>query len=619
MTTRFAPWLVAALAMVVQSAAQAGPDPKTYWNVDDLKPGMEGDGRTVIHGTKIETFKATVLGVLKNTSPGRDMVLARLAGLDLERTGVIAGMSGSPVYIQGKLLGAVAYAWPYGKEPIAGITPFAQMHGFVETFERRDLAERDKPVRVGLREPLRIDGRDFTNVSVAQSTAAAKKADDDLWMTPLQTPLSASGFTAHSLKMLQDAFPGNGLLPVQGGSAPGKVLAEEKDVKLEAGGALTVALITGDFDMSGIGTVTHVEDKRVYGWGHPFLSLGGCEFPLMTGYVVTVYPRQSVSFKMGSPLKTVGVINADVSTCIAGWLDKTPDMLPVSMTVRREPGGETHRFNVQIVRQKQLLPSLVYAALTNSVDMHGDLPEEMTAVLQCRIEMEGKDPIVIKDTYAGPAFASGRAPGALYSPVASILNQIASNPFEPVRFTKIECETEIHAGRRSAEIEGVELAADTVAPGQVLKASVYMKPYKGQVQKVPVSLKIPADLPDGSYQATICDDLASTRSDLRGQPQMLSPQTLDQALAAVRQLTTARRTTLAIRVPMPAAGVALDGQALPNLPPSAVQMLGQTRRTSVQPVITALVEKKATPWVVYGSETIRFTVSRTKAAALVGE
>jgi hypothetical protein len=165
----------------------------------------------------------------------------------------------------------------------------------------------------------------------------------------------------------------------------------------------------------------------------------------------------------------------------------------------------------------------------------------------------------------------------------------------------------------------VELAADTVAPGQVLKASVYMKPYKGQVQKVPLSLKIPADLPDGSYQATICDDLASTRSDLRGQPQMLSPQTLDQALAAVRQLTTARRTTLAIRVPMPAAGVALDGQALPNLPASAVQILGQTRRTSVQPVITALVEKKATPWVVYGSESIRFSVSRTKAAALVGE
>src|SRR5207249_3216206 len=163
--------------------------------------------------------------------PGRDMVLCRLSGLELEKTGVIAGMSGSPIYIEGKLLGAVAYAWPFGKEPIAGVTPFSQMHGYVESYEHRDLVEQaDKPTR---------------------------------------------------------------------------------------GGPLAVALVRGDFDLSGIGTVTHIEGHRVYGWGHPFFSLGTCEFPLMTGYIHTIYPRQSVSFKMGSPLRTVGVINADVSTCIA--------------------------------------------------------------------------------------------------------------------------------------------------------------------------------------------------------------------------------------------------------------------------------------------------------------
>src|SRR5438046_9917496 len=150
---------------------------------------MKGHGLTVMKGTKVERFDAEVLGVMKNTSPGRDMVLCRLSGLDLERTGVIAGMSGSPVYVDKKLIGAVAYAWPYGKDPIAGITPFSQMHGFVESFERRDLAERSKPVRVGLRQPLRIDGRDFTSVRVSQSAAAPKPAGDELWMAPLQTPL----------------------------------------------------------------------------------------------------------------------------------------------------------------------------------------------------------------------------------------------------------------------------------------------------------------------------------------------------------------------------------------------------------------------------------------------
>src|SRR6516162_6988100 len=138
------------------STAQAGPKPESYWNVDDVRAGMKGYGRTVMHGTKIESFQAEVLGVLKNTSPGRDLVLCRLSGLNLDKTGVIAGMSGSPVYIENKLLGAVAYAWPYGKEPIAGITPFCQMDGFVEAFERRDILRANKPTRVGLHRPVSV-------------------------------------------------------------------------------------------------------------------------------------------------------------------------------------------------------------------------------------------------------------------------------------------------------------------------------------------------------------------------------------------------------------------------------------------------------------------------------
>ena len=138
------------LSFLAAGPVHGGPKPETYWQVDDVRAGMKGQGRTVMHGTKIETFDAEVLGVLKNTSPGRDMVVCRLSGLGLEKTGVVAGMSGSPVYIDGKLLGAVAYAWPYGKEPIAGVTPFCQMQAFVQSYERRDLAEEGKPRRVGL-------------------------------------------------------------------------------------------------------------------------------------------------------------------------------------------------------------------------------------------------------------------------------------------------------------------------------------------------------------------------------------------------------------------------------------------------------------------------------------
>ena len=598
------------LPLTVKAAEPLAP----YWNADDLKIGQHGYGLTVMKGIKLERFEAEVLGVLKNTSPGRDMVLCRLSGLDLERTGVIAGMSGSPIYIDDRLVGTVAYAWAYGKDPIAGVTPFGQMRSFAESFERRQNIIGNAAVRVGLNTPIRAGSKSFDAVSVSQDfTAPRAAAEDDLCMVPLRTPLAASGFSSNSLRLLREQYPDLGLTPVQGGSVAGKVVsADAKDAAIVPGAALTVALIDGDFDMSGIGTVTQVEGKRVYGWGHPFMSLGGCEMPLMTGWVHTVYPRQSVSFKMGSPLKAVGVINTDVSTGIAGWLDREPDMLPVTMRVRQEPGGDSHSFKVRVARQKQLLPALVYAALTNSVDMEGDMPEELTVNFACRIEIEGKDPVVIKDTFAGSSYAGYRAPSSLYNPVSQILTQILNYPDKPLRITRIECDTEIRSGRDSADIEGIELASDIYAPGETVHATAFLKPYRGKVTRVPLALKIPADLPEGTYSLTVCDELSSARQDLRSKPHLTQTSDEDRLLEALRLLTAAKRSVLAAHLQLPASGVALDGKALANLPPSMVQIFGQSRRTSVLPVSNAVVGTTPTPWCIYGIESARFTVTHAK-------
>lgn len=597
----------------VVSRLEASPKPERYWDVDDLRTGMKGQGKTVMKGTKIESFQAEVLGILKNTNPGRDLVLCRLSGLNLDKTGVIAGMSGSPVYIDGKLLGAVAYAWPFGKEPIAGVTPFSQMHGFVEAYEQRDLAERNQPTRIGLRIPLTIDGKDFDTVTVSEShDTIPPVAADGLWMTPLRMPLAATGITPHSLNLLGEKVKSSGLIPVQGGGAGARVADEEKDTPLEPGGPLAVALITGDFDLSGIGTVTHIEGERVYGWGHPFMSLGTCEFPLMTGYIHTIYPRQSISFKMGSPLRRVGVINADVSTCIAGWLNRPIDLMPVKMKVLREPGVSPKTFKVQMVRQKSLLASLVFTALTNSVDMEGELPEELTADLEARIEVEGRKPIIIKDTFSGSSYSGGRAPQALYSQVASVVNLLAYNSYKPVKIAKIECETHLRSGRNTAEIEAIELDSETYSPGETLKANAYIRPYKGLQQRLPVTLKLPVDLPEGNYTVTVSDDLTSVRNDIRDNPNLSSPQNLDHVFEALRVQTGAKRTNLAARVPINSVGVALDGKSMPNLPPSMVQILGNTRRTGAQPMGRALVSRQQTEWVIQGYESARFTVTKNK-------
>lgn len=591
--------------------AFAGPDPSKFWNVDDVMPGMKGHGLTVVKGTKVERFEVEVLGVLKNTSPGRDLVLCRLGGLDLKHTGVIAGMSGSPVYIDDKLVGAVAYAWPYGKDPIAGITPFSQMHRFVESFERREVDKSITPARIGLKNPLKIDGKQFDTVSVSQ-VAANSSGQDSLWLMPLRTPLATSGFTANSLKLLEEHFPQSGLVPMQGGATPANLKEVARSTPLEIGGAMTVALITGDFDMSGIGTVTHIEGKRVYGWGHPLMSLGECELPLMTGYVHTVYPRQTVSFKMGSPLRTVGVVNADVSTCIAGWLDRKAEMIPMHITVRREPGGATSEFKIEVVRQRQLLPSLVFAALANAIDQEGEFPEEMTAVFTARIEIEGHDPVVIRDVFAGVGIGGSRAAGAIYMPMSLYVNQILGLQFQPLQIKRIDCETEIHPGRRAADIEGVELDRDDYAPGDTVKASVFVRPFKGSPQRLTVSLPLPADLPEGSYQATIGDEVTAARADLRARPELSNPLTAEAMLNALRLVLRSKRTTLAMRLALPPSGVSFDGKTLADLPAGVVQLMGQTRRTPVQTVSKAITGTQPTIWVLQGAEAVRVHVRRQK-------
>ncbi|MGH7223407.1 MAG: SpoIVB peptidase S55 domain-containing protein, partial [Gemmataceae bacterium] len=397
---------------------------------------------------------------------------------------------------------------------------------------------------------------------------------------------------------------------MQGGAAPARVAAAEKDAPLEPGSPLAISMIRGDFDLSGIGTVTHVEGNRVYGWGHPFMGLGSCDFPLMSGYIITVYPRQTVSFKMGAPLKPLGVINADVSTCIAGWLGRKADMLPLRMTVSLDPDTPPRTFNVEIARQKALLPTLVFTALSNSVDMEGDLPEEMTADLQARIEIDGREPIVIKDTFSG--FSGNRAAMGLYSQVGAVVNILSRNSFKPVRIERIECRTRIRPRRSTAEIESVELASDTYEPGETIKATVFLRPYKGAGQRVQVALKLPSDLPEGRYVATIGDDLLNARLTLRENPILSNPSTLEQVFEAVRLQTSVQRTNLVLRVPVPHSGVALNGKMLPDLPASMVQILGNSRRTGAQTVNSALVSRRPTAWVIQGSETVRFHVVKHK-------
>lgn len=606
-----------ALSLLPTVGFAGEPDPKTYWNIADIRPGMKGTGRTVMVGTALEEFEAEVLGVMKGVSPGRDMVLCRLKGCKLEHSGIIQGMSGSPIYIDGKLLGAVAFAWEFAKDPIAGVTPFSQMVQYARSSDKQLAAEAGE---AGGRQAFLMDEDRVVNglagLDAELTRPFAASGAGLAGMKPIATPVAATGFSPRALALLGDQLRPIGLAPTAGGGATDRVKREEGDKPLVPGSPLSIAMVTGDFDISGIGTVTHVEGDRVFGFGHPMMGLGACQFPMMTGYIHTVYPRASVSMKMGSPLRTVGVLDTDVSTGVAGRLGKTPDMLPVTVKVRTGRYSEPQTYRVEIVREPNLLASLVMAVLTNAIDTEGDLPDELTARLKARIALKGHEPIVIDDVLSGARYTGPMGPAAMFSGVASSVSLLTRNPFAQVRIERIDAEVEIARGRNVAAIESVRLASDRIEPGQALRAHVTLKPYKGERETRTIALPIPADFPEGLHEANLCDMAGNLRRRLRNEPQLIDPRDVDGLIAMVRAPIEQKRNALSLHVSLPDKGVAVRGQALPDLPGSVRAVFTTSRQTPEPQVRADLIARVETPWVIEGNQTLKFTVARDAGLSL---
>jgi hypothetical protein len=554
---------------------------------------------------------------MRDVSPGRDMVLCKLTGCNLEHAGIIQGMSGSPIYINGKLLGAVAFAWEFAKDPIAGVTPFKQMVQYVRSNDRRiavesrekDPSRKFEAAAVSVA-PL-IEGVADDAQSAASSALPIPVSGGSLGsMTPIVTPLAASGFSPRALSVLNDRLRPLGMAPMAGGAASERIVREVGDRPLAPGSPLSIALVLGDFDLSGIGTVTHVEGSRVYGFGHPMFSLGACELPMMTGYIHTVYPRASVSMKMGSPLKVVGVIDTDVSTGVAGRIGPKPDLLPLSVRVKTGRYADAHSYHVQMIREPTLLPTLIMAVLTNAIDTEGNLPEELTAHLNATIHLKDHEPIAFSDTFSGPRYTGPMGAAALFSPLASIANILVRNSMAPVRIESIDCDVQIEPGRKVAQIESVRLLSDTIEPGHDLKAFVTLKPFKGERELLEVALSIPSDFPEGAYEAVFCDSGNSVRRAFRNDPSLMEPRDLAGVLRTLRLQTEPKRTAVFFQVPAPERGLSIQGQALPNLPGSVRAVFASKREVPAPPIRSDLVKVVSTSWVVDGLQTLRFTVAK---------
>ena len=623
-------------ALAVQSASVAAPPKRIdqrlrqaekfvaasdkYLHQSKLKRGMSGYGLTVLAGTRIQKFNATVVSVMRNWYPHQDVILCRLAGLGLEKTGVISGMSGSPIYIKDpadgkhKLIGAVAYGWTFQKEPMAGIQPITQMLAVegVPLGGARDPAGKKSSSPSGeavleddlaraLLDPRKLDFSGFCRPARRRRRLGSSGAGPGLM--PLATPVMISGAGPRTMALARKLFAGEGLVPLRAGTVGAAEAEAAKKTRLAPGSAVSVILLSGDMDWSAIGTVTEVIGDRVLAFGHSMYADGRIRLPMGTAYVHTVIPSAWSSFKLSSTLKATGVLTHDEYTGLSGQIGAKAEMIPMTVTVRWPAGQQ--KFSYRIVRHRWLTASMSRMALGESVLANRDIPERHTIEYGVDIDFErfGR--------YRSANISSYNrlwdAASDISRPLAALMNTALGKPAFP---RSIEVTLSIKPVQTTAAILSLELDRNVYKPGDKVTGKVTLRPFRALRITKAVSIELPKDLPDGRRTLTVCDSYQAISAMESELPHRFSPKTVEQLFAAIKEVVAPKMDRLYLRLPLPAGGLAVRKNELEHLPDSMAELLSRAAPMDTKRYRRSKVVSFPAGFVVSGSASASFTVEK---------
>ncbi|HEU4521689.1 MAG TPA: SpoIVB peptidase S55 domain-containing protein [Thermoanaerobaculia bacterium] len=546
-----------ALAMALTAtAASAGMMP-----VSEVKKGMKGYGLTVFEGNQVEKFDVEIVGVLNKIGPGQDLILARVDSPQIRRAGVIAGMSGSPVYIDGKVIGALAYAWDFSKEPIAGITPIHEMlkiadatsgspavaaaaprmtaQAFLESIANQDLEESLETLVAGMTE------RQVSTIGGARRIAL---------------PLSLGSFAPETLSRFGTYFDQMGFVAVPtGSSTSGSSPVAEGETVFAPGDAVGAVLLSGDFSAASSGTVTHVDGNRVYAFGHPFLDMGEISFPMTEAEVVGFMPSVARSFKFSNSGRVVGALTQDRAPGIMGLLGAEAPMIPVELTV--EGAGAPTTYHVNVVRHPQLSPLMIAMAADSVVANSQRAAGERTVVLESEIRLKGFEPIRLREGWAG-----AQARQSIPAYLAVVSGYLISNEFRDAEIESVKVHLRHDDQLRIARVTEATLLTDSgkVSPGDLVRVRAVLKPYRGESFVETFELQIPDDQAPGAAYLLIGSGSVANQIDFTLVPP--NPRTLEHVLGVLGRLRPS--TDLTVGLYSTSDGAVTAGVYLPNLPPS---------------------------------------------------
>jgi hypothetical protein len=463
-------------------------DPAKYIAIEEVRPGMKAYCLTAYKGAEIEKFDLEVLSVVRNVKPGRDAILVQGTDERFIHTGPVAGCSGSPVYIDGRLAGALAFGWTFSKDPLYGVTPIEEM---LEVGKVSPPETSAGPVGVGgfmfdFSRPV-----DFAEVD-RQITTTALTAKAWPGMSALPCPLITSGLPAGVCEQLNTLVEPFGFLAVAGIGGGTDVNITE-DVQLVPGACLAVPLVTGDIEMEVIGTVTEVVDDKVYGLGHDFLGHGRIDLPMATARVHTVVSRVIRSFKFASAIEIVGALTVDESAAVRGQIGAKAKMIPLTITVDRYNDTEKRVYNCLLANNQLLTPLMLRSAVSGAALYLGDLPPDHMIEYKVGIALENTGPITFENVSTGTGLKEMIMEGV--GPVAILMN----NPYEKVGIESISFDVHIAPKNISSRIWSVDLSDSTVKAGQKLEITVVVESFLAGKKKYRYSLKIPDELSPGKY------------------------------------------------------------------------------------------------------------------------
>jgi len=551
-----------ALATIVSAAASAATTNTMPFS--QVRKGMHGYGETVFDGSKLERFDVEITGVLQNIGPGQDLILAKVSGPVVDRAGVIAGMSGSPIYIDGKVIGALAYSWQFAKEAIAGITPIDEM---------LKIAQVDgKPSGSFVAATPRMSGSEFLQAiidhttsekfeSMMSSMTGATPASSIAGARPIAVPLSMSSFAPDTLGRFGKYLDPLGFMPVpSGASSTSTSSTTDAKKQFAAGDAIGAVLLRGDFNVAATGTVTYVDGDRVYAFGHPFLDMGEVAFPMAKSEIVGVLPSLASSFKFSNTGAVVGAFRQDRAVGIMGMMGEKADMIPVDLEV--EGSGPAQKYHVDVLRHSQLTPLILAMAADTVVAGAQRAAGERTVVLESEIKLKGfNEPIVLHEGWAG-----AQARQAIPSYIAVVAGYVMSNEFRPADIESVKIHFRHTDDLKIAKIveASLEVPKGRVHAGDVVKVRAVLKPFRGDAFTDTFDVTVPEDQPAGTAYLLVGSGSVLNQVDFLLVPP--DPRSLDQVIAVLRRLRPSTELTLGLYEPTD--GAVTAGVYLPNLPPT---------------------------------------------------